>query len=362
MKKRVAALAMVGVLAMGLAACGGSDSSASSAASSAKEETAAASSTAEASKEEAAAAASDEETAATTEESTGDKTSLNIGLAFPMMDEGMTALSGGIVAFLENNPDYEIKTTLTSADGDINKLISDVESLISTNPDCIYIMNSIGDTGVIPAVQACIDANIPVGIGVAIEGYEDYTFLYEGFSQYACGQMQAEYMESIYDENAQYNVAIITGDAGNTSGRQRSDGFIENFVDKHDNATVIIEGEGNFRTDDAQTLADDWLVSHPEINLIATVNDDEAQGAVSACKAAGRDDVIILGIDATELGQSLVKDGSMAATVQINFAGVAQMCADAIIDCATGKITGSGNAVTYTTENLALVTAETLAE
>ena len=290
-----------------------------------------------------------------------EKTSLNIGLAFPMMDEGMTNLSNGIIACLENNyPDYEIEYTLTNADTDINKLISDVESLIATNPDVIYIMNSIGDTGVIPAVNACIEAEIPVGIGVAIEGDVDYTYLYEGFSQYACGQMQAEYMESIYDEGAEYHVGVVTGDAGNTSGRARSDGFIENFVDVHDNADVVIEGYGNFNTADAQALVDDWLVAYPEINVIVCVNDDEAQGAVNACKAASRDDVVILGIDATDLGKTLVADGTMGATVEINFLGVASACADAIIAAATGELTGTRNEVCLTTENLSLVTKDTL--
>lgn len=350
MKKKILALAMVAAMALSLAACGGSDSSASSAASSSsKEETAAASSATE-SKSEAPA-----------EESTGEKTKLSIGLAFPIMNDGMTNLSGGIIACLENNyPDYEIETTLTNADSDINKLISDVESLIAKNPDMIYIMNSIGDQGVIPAVKACIDAGIPVGIGVAIEGYEDYTFLYEGFSQYACGQMQAEFMDSIYDENAEYHCAVISGDAGNTAGQARSDGFIENFIDKHDNAELVIMGEGNWATDDSQALVDDWLVAYPEINVICCASDDEAQGAINACKAADRSDVTIVSIDATDLGKEAIKNGDLTCSIAINFLGVASMCADALVDCATGKLTGTGNQVVYTTENLEAVTIDSL--
>jgi ribose transport system substrate-binding protein len=290
-----------------------------------------------------------------------EKTSLNIGLAFPMLDEGMTNLSNGIIACLENNyPDYEIEYTLTNADTDINKLISDVESLIAMNPDMIYIMNSIGDQGVIPAVNACIEAGVPVGVGVSIDGYDGYTFLYEGFSQYACGQMQAEYMESIYDKDAEYNCAVITGDAGNSAGQARSDGFIENFIDVHDNANLVIMGEGNWATDDSQALVDDWLIAYPEINLICCASDDEAQGAVNACKAADREDVIIISIDATDLGKEAIKKGEIDCSVAINFLGVASMCADALVDCAIGEITGTGNQVVYTTENLEIVTADTL--
>ena len=351
MKKRILAMALAGAMAMSLAACGGSDSSAASSAS--KEEAAAASS--------ASSAATEEESAAPAEESTGEKSKLSVGLAFPIMNDGMTNLSGGIIACLENNyPDYEIETTLTNADSNIDKLISDVESLIAMNPDIIYIMNSIGDQGVIPAVKACIDADIPVGVGVSIDGYEDYTFLYEGFSQYACGTMQAEYMESIYDESAEYHCAVITGDSGNTAGQARSDGFIEGFIDKHDNADLVIMGEGNWATADSQALVDDWLIAYPEINVICCASDDEAQGAINACKAADRNDVTIISIDATDLGKEAIKNGELACTIAINFLGVASMCADAIVDCATGKITGTGNQVVYTTENLEAVTIDSL--
>ncbi|MBQ8305163.1 MAG: sugar ABC transporter substrate-binding protein [Blautia sp.] len=288
-----------------------------------------------------------------------EKTSLNIGMAWAILDDGQTNLTNGIKACLEqNHPDLEIETTLTNADGDIATLIDDVESQIAKNPDVIYIMNSVGDTGIVPAIEACAEAGIPVGIGVAIDAEAPYTYLYEGFSQYACGQMQAEYMEGIFDEGTEYKVGLITGDAGNTAGQARTEGFRENFVDKHDNVEVVIEGEGNWNTDDSQSLAEDWLVAHPEINLIACVNDDEAQGVVNACEAAGRDDVIILGMDASDVGKANVDSGAQAASVGIDFFGVAAACADAMVDAAQGKMEGTGNEVKLTTENLFLYTKE----
>ncbi|MDO4344241.1 MAG: sugar ABC transporter substrate-binding protein [Eubacteriales bacterium] len=286
-------------------------------------------------------------------EDAAEKKSLKIGMSWAILDDGQTNLTNAIKkCFDENYPDYEIEYTLTNADGDIATLISDVESQIAKNPDMIYIMNSVGDTGIIPAIEACVEADIPVGIGVAIEGEAPYTYLYEGFSQYACGQMQAEYMEKIYDENTEYKVACITGDAGNTAGQARTQGFKENFVDKYDNVELVIEGEGNWSTDDSQGLAEDWLISHPEINVIACVNDDEAQGVINACQAAGREDVIILGIDANDVGKGNVESGDQAVSVGIDFYSVASACADAMVECAEGKMEGTGNEVLLTTENL----------
>ncbi len=286
------------------------------------------------------------------------KTDLNIGMAWAILDDGQTNLTNAIKACFENNyPDYNITYTLTAANGKIDTLISDVESQIAKNPDVIYIMNSVGDTGIIPSIESCVNADIPVGIGVALDTEAPYTYLYEGFSQYACGQMQAEYMESIYDESKDYKVALITGDAGNVAGQDRTNGFVENFIDKHDNVEEVIRGEGNWSTDDSQSLAEDWLISHPEINVIVCVNDDEAQGAINACKAAERDDVIILGIDASDLGKGNVDSGDEACSVGIDFMGVASDCADAMVKAATGGFEGTGNEVKFTTENLYTYTA-----
>lgn len=287
----------------------------------------------------------------------GKKKVLKIGMAWGILDDGQTVAANTIKSFFESDyPDYDIQPTLTNADGDISKLIDDVESLIAMEPDMIFIMNSVGGNGIIPAINACVDAGIPVGIGVALDEEANYTYLYEGFSQYACGQMQANYMESIYDENAEYNVACISGDAGSTAGIERTAGFVENFVDKHDNAKVVAEGEGNWSTDDAQSLTEDWLISHPEINVIACANDEEAQGAVNACKAAGREDIIILSIDGNDIGLALIESGDLAATVQINFMGYTSSCAKSMVDCALGNL--DSNEVKFTTENLDLIVRE----
>lgn len=346
MKKKVLALILAAAMVFSVTACGSGDKAA---ADKDKAQPAAA--------EDTAADTADENTGG--EETAGDsaegKKVLNIGMAWAILDDGQTNLTNGIKASFENGfPDYEINATLTNADGDIAKLIDDVESLIATDPDMIYIMNSVGDEGIIPAINACVEAGIPVGIGVALASEADYTYLYEGFNQYSCGLMQANYMDSIYDEGAEYNVACVTGDAGSVAGQERTAGFIENFVEKHDNANLVVQGEGNWNTDDSQSLAEDWLISHPEINVIACVNDDEAQGVINACKAAGRDDVVVLGIDGSDVGKANVESGDMAATVAINFQGVAQACADAMVKCASGQL--DTNEVKLTTENLELIT------
>jgi ABC-type sugar transport system substrate-binding protein len=289
----------------------------------------------------------------------GGKKTVTLGLAWGILDDGQTKVSNTTIEFLtQKYPQYEIKYTLTNADGKIEKLISDVESLLAKNPDLVYIMNSVGDTGVIPAIEACMEAKVPVGIGVGVQGVSSYTYLYEGFDQYSCGLVQAQYMEDYYQKNpgSTYNVGYLLGDSGNSSSQARRDGFVENFVDKHDNVKLVIEANANWNTASAQAIVEDWLVAYPEINVIGCVNDDEAQGVVNACTAAGRKDIIILGIDGSDMGLANVASGAQAMTCSISFRGYAEGCAQAMIDCIEGKLTSKH--VSLGTKNLILVTKE----
>jgi ABC-type sugar transport system substrate-binding protein len=290
-----------------------------------------------------------------------DKKELVLGLAWGILDDGQTRLTNAVIDILTHEyPQYNIKYTLTNADGKITTLISDVESLLAKKPDLIYIMNSVGDNGVIPAIDACIEAGVPVGIGVAIPGDIKYSYLYEGFDQYSCGLVQAQWMEEYYSQNSEkvYKVAYVKGDAGNSSSDERRNGFVENFVNKHDNVELVIEANCNWVTGTAQATAEDWLIAHPELNVIACANDDMAQGVINACIAAGRDDILVLGIDGNDVGLANVRSGAQAMTCSISFVGVAKGCAQAMIDCVEGKLESS--LVSLGTKNLIMVTKDNI--
>jgi len=57
------------------------------------------------------------------------------------------------------------------------------------------------------------------------------------------------------------------------------------------------------------------------LNAILANNDNMALGAIRALEAAGRDDVIVIGIDAIPEAKIAVKEGKMAATVLQDAAG-----------------------------------------
>ena len=63
------------------------------------------------------------------------------------------------------------------------------------------------------------------------------------------------------------------------------------------------------------SITENILTSDPDIVAIFAANDPPALGALQALKAAGRDDVLIVGFDGTEDGLQAVKNGDFAADV-----------------------------------------------
>ncbi len=75
------------------------------------------------------------------------------------------------------------------------------------------------------------------------------------------------------------------------------------------------EGYGDWNYDDAYRVTDSLLALYPSANLIYAHNDRMAVAAADAAKAAGRDDMKIIGIDAApEIGIKAVADSVIDAT------------------------------------------------
>lgn len=65
----------------------------------------------------------------------------------------------------------------------------------------------------------------------------------------------------------------------------------------------------------AMALTEDWLASNDEFNAIFALNDEMAIPTANALIAAGRDDVVVIGIDALDEALEMIKAGKMYGTV-----------------------------------------------
>jgi len=110
-------------------------------------------------------------------------------------------------------------------------------------------------------------------------------------------------------------VAIIEGNPEADNATQRKLGFMDSV--KEGELNLLDSKTAHWETEEANTVATNFLTQYPDLQGIMCANDSEALGAVKAVEAAGKTGkVLVVGFDNIPGAQSLIKDGKMLATVE----------------------------------------------
>ncbi|GAH89177.1 unnamed protein product, partial [marine sediment metagenome] len=109
-------------------------------------------------------------------------------------------------------------------------------------------------------------------------------------------------------------VAILEGITAQSTGRERLEGF-RSVVDEYPDIEVVASLPGNWDKAEGLAVAEDILVSHPDVDLIYACNDMMALGAVEAIRAAGKTgEIYVLGFDGVREALEAIKEGTMHGT------------------------------------------------
>ncbi len=135
---------------------------------------------------------------------------------------------------------------------------------------------------------------------------------YIGTKEVDAGKFQAEYLKKIMPEGG--GIAILQGILSNEAALKRTQGNEE--VLAGGKFTILAKESGNWQRDQGINLTENWITAYgDDLKVVLGNNDEMALGAVQALQAAGRTDVIVMGVDATPDGKAAVADGTMACTV-----------------------------------------------
>jgi ribose transport system substrate-binding protein len=130
------------------------------------------------------------------------------------------------------------------------------------------------------------------------------------------------------------NVLIISQD-NVEAVIQRGNG-IEDTIKKESPEAVIVARQTGDTPEAAMKIAESVLTAHPEINVIACVNDSSALGAYEAVKAIVKDTTLFYvgGADKTDEAVAKMKepDSFFRATVDIDPYGTGKKCVDVMLD------------------------------
>ncbi|AOM81787.1 ribose ABC transporter substrate-binding protein RbsB [Salisediminibacterium beveridgei] len=201
-----------------------------------------------------------------------------------------------------------IELIMVDAQDDDAKQINDVEDLITQGVDVVLI-NPTDSTSVAAAVEAANSAGIPVvTVDRGADGGEVAAHI--ASDNVAGGEMAGELLVELVGEGAE--VAELEGISGSSAARERGEGF-NNIAS--DALTIVSAQTANFNRAEGLTVMENILQGNPDLAGVFAHNDEMALGALEAAEAAGRDDLIIIGFDATDDAVEAVESGRLQGTV-----------------------------------------------
>lgn len=206
--------------------------------------------------------------------------------------------------------DAGVTLTVVDASDNTAKQISDIEDLIQKKVSVILI-NPTDSAAVVTAVEAANKANIPV-ITVDRASNGGKVVAHIASDNVKGGSMAADFiMKAI---NNKGNIVELQGIAGTSAANDRGKGF-HSVVDGKADVKVVASQPADFDRAKGLTVMENILQGNKDIKAVFAHNDEMALGALSAIQAAGRNDILVVGFDATDDAVKAVKAGKMAATV-----------------------------------------------
>lgn len=242
-----------------------------------------------------------------------------------------TAMMGGIKEEMEaKGMDVDKQLVTVDANSDQATMNNYVNDLIAQQVDAI-ILAPMDCTAVTEALTACEEAGIPViNVDTAVDATDKVVSIIAS-DNYKAGVECAEDMMSKLDKGAK--IAVMDQPSG-TACVQREKGFLDTAGDYFEIvSTTDTEGD----TAKTMTAAEDVLTADDDLAGFFCINDMGALGCVQAAQAAGKENLLIYGVDGNPDFMGYVADGSATASAAQQPSVIGQKALDAAIDTLDGK-------------------------
>lgn len=209
---------------------------------------------------------------------------------------------------------YKLRVLSPERETDYAGQVRIVEDMITEGVDGICIC-AINADAVGAAIRKANDANIPV---VVFNGLTELpnckVEAYVGYDQRNGGRKVGEFVNTML--NGKGNLAIIQGLPGYHT-TEREGGIRDVIGEKFPNINIVAAQPGDWEREKGMNAAQNMLTANPSINAFVGLSDEMALGAVQARRAAGRDDIVVVGIDGNPNALDSVKQGRLNGTLYV---------------------------------------------
>ncbi|MDR2053579.1 MAG: substrate-binding domain-containing protein [Treponema sp.] len=213
--------------------------------------------------------------------------------------------------------------------------INQADDLINLGVNAAIIQPAESN-GSAPAVQALVDAGIPVVVvNARTSNTAQLASAYIGSYDVDAGEIMGKYILDTLGDTGAY--CHLQGVIGNSAAIERTQG-IHNILDKAPGWKMLDEQSAEWQGDKASRFTQDWIALYGrELKAIVCDNDDMSVASKLACIEAGRSDIVVIGVDAIDSALAMVKAGELDATVFQDGKGQGGGAAQAAIKVAQGQ-------------------------
>ena len=212
--------------------------------------------------------------------------------------------------------------TVTDTANDFSELASRIEDVVVSGTDAIVLV-SADPSQLKNQLQDAFDAGIPV-FGCD-SGYIEGMQVNATSDNYQMGQLIVNYLFN--DLMGGKGTVVALTHRPHPGVVKRCEAFDDLLAA---NADISLVTEQHVPAEqpinDAQDIVQNLLTANPEKGSITAIFcgwDEPAIGATQACQEAGRDEILIVGVDGNEQAVSLIQQGTnLKATVAQNFQGM----------------------------------------
>ena len=340
--KKLIALLLAAILCLSLAACATSNQQPAQAEQPAAAETPTAADT---------DASTDAETPADTEAPAAEENvytvaprtitdrTLNVAIVPITMNTSYTMTIKGAIQEVADKG-WDINVIVQAPSGNTSSITEQgdiMENLIQQGVDAI-VLSTESDASMLPYLRDAMKADIPVFMFNMSELDKDnYMYVSSlGYDQYEAGYDIGTWVKDQYGAEAQ-KIGVLEGYPG-VLNTMRMNGFNDAIAD-NENLQVVASQTANWTREDGTTVTESILTANPDLTILYGPYDEMVLGGLTVIKErALLDQVHVVGFGCTEDGINAIKNGEMAATIDVGEYGTGFDIIDAVYAfCVEGK-------------------------
>lgn len=287
-----------------------------------------------------------------------------VGVAiYQYTDNFMTLYRNEIAAYFKTLETDSVKYALTFVDGknDMAEQSNQIDAFITQGMDAI-ILNLVQTSSADAIIDKIVAAGIPCVLinreplakdangNIIDEAYpgilNNAEVCYVGCDARDSGSFQGQIIAELPDHgdingDGVISYIMIEGDPENIDAQYRTEYSVKYLTDHGYKVKCLDDQVGNWDQTKGQELCANALAKYgKEIEVVFCNNDAMAVGAAAAIQAAGRTvgkDIYLVGVDALDECQEMVKLGTMTGTVLNDHVGQSHKAVDVTVMLLNGE-------------------------